>query len=87
MGSLTSGMLVLFNDQPVASLCTEVRPGPLGQDTKPQAALCEKLNVDQSPDEPREETAHPDSPALQHGKILADHGKIALVEIAKRGKR
>jgi hypothetical protein len=33
-----------------------------------------------------QETAHHDTPALQHGKILAHYGKIALVEVTKRTK-
>jgi len=42
--------------------------------------------VDQDPDEPRKEAAHHHSPALQHGKILEDHGKIALVEVNEKEK-
>ena len=46
----------------------------------------QKLYVEQGPDEASQETAHHDTPALQHGKILADHGKVALVEVTKRRK-
>src|SRR3954453_23552570 len=86
IANLSSAILVLFNDQPVTALCTEVRPDPLEEDAEPQAALSQKLYVDQGPDEPSQETAHHDTPALQHGKILADYGKVALVEVTKRRK-
>src|SRR6266702_7026840 len=87
IANLSSTILALFNDQPVTALCTEVRPDPLEEDAEPQAALSKKLYVDQGPDEPGQETAHHDTPALQHGKILADYGKVALVEVTERGKR
>ena len=87
IANLSSAILALFNDQPVAALCTEVRPDPLHKDADPQAALCQKLYMDQGPDEPSQETAHHDTPALQHGKILADDGKVALVKVAKGRKR
>ena len=86
IANLSSAILALFNDQPVTALCTEVRPDPLEEDAEPQAALSQKLYVDQGPDEPSQETAHHDTPALQHGKILADYGKVALVEVTKRRK-
>jgi hypothetical protein len=54
----SSAILALFNDQPVTTLCTEVRPGRLEKDAEPQAALSQKLYVDQDPDEPSQETAH-----------------------------
>jgi hypothetical protein len=85
-GSAPSGVLARFDDQPITAFCTDVCPGPLEKDAEPQATLSQKLYVDQSPDEPREETTHHDAPTLQHGKILADNGKVALVEVAKRGK-
>jgi hypothetical protein len=66
------------------ALCAEVRPGPLEKDAEPQAALSQKLYVDQHRDEPSHEAAHHHTPALQHGKILEDHGKIALVEVTKK---
>lgn len=75
-----------MDDQSSSSFATEVCPNPLKEDAKPQAALCQKLYVDQCPDKPSEETAHHDASTLQHGKILADDGKIALIEIPKRGK-
>ena len=85
--NLSSAIISLFDDQPVTALCTEVCPDPLEEDAEPQAILSQKLHVDQSPHEPSEETTHPDTPALQYGKILADYGKVALVEVAKGRKR
>jgi hypothetical protein len=86
IANLSSDALALFDDQSGSSFATEVCPDPLKEDAKPQAALCQKLYVDQSPDKPREETTHLYVPALQHGKTLADYGKVALIEIAKREK-
>jgi hypothetical protein len=40
--------------------------------------------VDPDPDEPSQETAHHHAPALQHGEILDDYGKVALVEVTKK---
>jgi hypothetical protein len=82
----SSDALALFDDQSGSSFTTEVCPDPLKEDAKPQAALCQKLYVDQSPDKPREETTHLHATALQYGKTLADYGKVALIEVAKRGK-
>ncbi len=86
VANLSSAILALFNDQPVTALCTEVRPDPLEENAEPHAVLSQKLYVDQGPDEPGQETTHHDTPALQHGKILADYGKVALVEVTKRRK-
>jgi hypothetical protein len=58
----------------------------LEKDAEPQAALSQKLYVDQDPDEPSQETVHHHAPAPQHGKILYDYGKVAHVEVAKRRK-
>ena len=68
------------------ALCTEVRPGPLEKNAEPQAALSQKLYVDQDRDEPSQETAHHHAPALQQGEILDDYGKVALGEVTKRRK-
>ena len=61
------------------ALCTEVRSDPLEKDAELQAALSQKLYVDQDPDEPSQETAHHHAPALQHAKFLTD-GMKALLE-------
>ena len=87
IAKLSSAIPALFNDQPVTAFRTDVCPDPLEEDADPQAALSQKLHVDQCPDKPGEETTYPDTPALQHGKIFADYGKVALVEVTKRGKR
>jgi hypothetical protein len=34
-----------------------------------------------------QETAHHHAPALEHGKILDDYDKVALVEVTKRRKQ
>ena len=86
IANLSSAILALFNDQPVTALCTEVRPDPLKEDAEPQAAVSQKLYVDQGPDEPGQETTYHDTPTLQHGKTLADYGEVALVEVTKRRK-
>src|SRR5580698_3192643 len=80
-------MLAMINDQAAAALPTEISPDPLEEYTEPQTALGEKLYVDQTPDQPGEEAAHADTAALQHCKILTNHGEVALIEIAKSGKR
>lgn len=87
IATLSSTVLARFNDQPVTALCAEVRPDPLDEDAEAQAVLGQKLYVDQGPDEPCKETAHQDTAALQDRKILADYGKVAFVEVTKRGKR
>jgi hypothetical protein len=84
--NLLSHALALFDNQAGRSFATEVCPDPLEEDAKPQAALRQKLYVDQSPDKPREQSTHLYSPALQHGKTLTDYGKVALIEVAKRWK-
>jgi hypothetical protein len=66
------------------ALCTEVRPGSLEKGAEPQAALSQKLYVE-DPDEPSHEAAHHHTPAPRHGTILEDHGKIDLVEVTKKG--
>jgi hypothetical protein len=81
-----SQCLTWFDDQANTAFAADISPYPPEEDAEPQAALCQKLNVDQGPDKPREETTHHDAPALQHRKILADYSKVALVEVAKRGK-
>jgi hypothetical protein len=85
--NLSSAILARFNDQPVTAPSAEVCPDPLEKDAKPQTALSQKLYVDQTPDQPGEKAAHLDAPALQNGEILAHHGKVALVEVTKRGER
>src|SRR5271168_1742252 len=42
--------------------------------------------MDCRPCEPRDQAAHPDLPAFQHGKALAHHGHVAFVKVAERSE-
>src|SRR4029077_10068624 len=46
--------------------------------------LGERHDMQDRPDEPGDDPAHAQTPALQYGEILSDNGHVALVEISKR---
>src|SRR5262252_2344129 len=78
---------MMIHDEPGAPLARQKGPRPLQEDAQPEARCRQELEVNESPGQPRNQSAHLELPALQYGKTLADHGHGALVEIAKRRRR
>src|SRR6516165_4101410 len=76
----------MIHDEPGASLARYKGPRPLQEDAQAKAGCGQELEVNESPSQPRRQTAHLELPALQYGKTLADDCHGALVEIAKRGR-
>src|SRR5215470_19337339 len=76
----------MIYDEPGASLARYKDPRPLQEDAQAKAGGGQELEVNESPGQPRRQSAHLELPALQYGKTLADDCHGALVEIAKRGR-
>jgi hypothetical protein len=77
----------LSDNQPSAALTAQIGPHPLRKDAELQAGLGEESNVDESPHQPGPKPAELHSSTLQHREILANNGKIALIEITKWWRR
>src|SRR5215831_2925368 len=76
----------MIDDQPRAPLARQKGPNPLQEDAQAEAGCGQELEVDESPNHPREQSAHLDLPTLQYGKTLAHYSHGALVEVAKRSR-
>src|SRR5215471_11776687 len=76
----------MIHDEPGASLARYKGPRPLQEDAHAKAGCGQELEVNESPSQPRRQSAHLELPALQYGKTLAHHRHSPLVEIAKRGR-
>src|SRR5262245_19587533 len=76
----------MIDDQARSPLARQKGPNPLQEDAQAEAGCGQELEVDESPNHPRGQSAHLDLPTLQYGKTLAHHGHVALVKIAKRSR-
>src|SRR5215467_13044836 len=76
----------MIYDEPGASLARYKGPRPLQEDAQAKAGGGQELEVNESPSQPRRQSAHLELPALQYGKTLADDCHGALVEITKRDR-
>src|SRR5215467_12068314 len=77
----------MIHDQARAPLACQKGPNPLQEDAQAEARCGQELEVDESPNHPREQSAHLDLPTLQYGKTLAHYGHGALIEVAKWSRR
>jgi hypothetical protein len=72
-----------FADQPRAALTSHIRPESLGFDPQSILKLGKGCNVNERPYQPSQESAHANTTRLKNGKVLADDGHIAFVEISE----
>src|ERR1700720_219604 len=70
-----------LGDQARTALPGQVRPQPLPLDAQSVLQLRQKHQVDERPDEPCGKPAEPNSVGFKNGKVLADHGHVALVKV------
>src|SRR5215469_5812730 len=73
----------MIDDQARSPLARQKGPNPLQEDAQTEAGCGQELEVDESPNHPREQSAHLDLPTLQYGKALAHYSHGALIEVAK----
>ena len=73
----------MIHDEPGAPLTGYKGPSPLQEHTQAEAGRSQKLEVNESPNEPSAESARLKLPALQYSKALANYRHVALIEIAK----
>src|SRR5215472_11430203 len=73
-----------LRDQTRAPLAGEIGPEPLALDTQTVLQLRQREDVNEGPQQPRQEAARAQPAPLQHGVVLADDGHVAHVEIAER---
>src|SRR5262249_25794028 len=85
-GALPRRSVMMIDDQPRAPLARQKGPNPLQEDAQAEAGCGQELEVDESPNHPREQAAHLDLPTLQYGEAPSHHGHGALVEVAKRSR-
>src|SRR5438067_13713429 len=74
---------VMVNDEPRTSLTGDEQPDPLKADADLKAPLCQEFQVNYGPHEPCNRSTDAQAATLQHGKAFADHGHVALVEVAE----
>ena len=77
----------MIHDEPGAPLAGHKSPNPLQEDADAKTRCRQELEVNESPNEPSQQSAHFDPAALQYGKTLAHHRHRALVEVAKLRRR
>src|SRR5215510_8926580 len=73
-----------LRDQSRAALAGEIRPNPLALDTQAVLQLRQGEDVNERPHQPGEEAARVQLAPFEYRVILADHGHVALIEIAER---
>src|SRR6266851_6711401 len=75
--------MVIYN-QPRTPLPCQICPGPLHEDTQPEARLRQEQNVYRRPSEPCQGALQPKLSALENAIALTDHRHRALVKVTKR---
>src|SRR5262249_56569381 len=72
-----------IHDESGTPLAGYISPNPLQKDTQAETRCSQELEVNESPNQPRPQSARLDLAALQYGKTPAHHRHVALVEVAK----
>src|SRR6187549_3752997 len=74
-------------DEPDAPLHRDVCPGPFGEHREAVAKPDQPEDVDEKPDEPRDEAGHLQWPNRGHCRTTADGRHIAVVAVAESSPR
>src|ERR1700738_2914692 len=73
-----------LGDEPRGALIAGVDPQPAQRDAEAVAQPDQKIDVRDAPDPPRQRTAQPDAPEIDHRLALADLRQAAGVVVTER---